>query len=216
MTLRACCSIQTRSQPHFEISMTQYTGINHLAMATGDMDATVRFWRDLLGMRLVAGLGHEGYRQYFFEISATDMIAFFEWEGVEPLVEKDHGVPVRGRYAFDHVAVGVADSEALWEIRDRLEGAGIWVSEPVDHGFIHSVYTFDPNGIALEFSCMVPGVDVREHPRMTDTAPCAAALQGPEPVAGVWPEGTPTPAEDRMVYPGEGHDFLHRKRNRWD
>ncbi len=34
--------------------MATYTGINHLAMATGDMDVTIRFWRDLLGMRLVA------------------------------------------------------------------------------------------------------------------------------------------------------------------
>ena len=35
----------------------RYKGVNHLAMATGDMDRTTRFWRDLLGMRLVAGLG---------------------------------------------------------------------------------------------------------------------------------------------------------------
>ncbi|RPI54551.1 MAG: VOC family protein, partial [Deltaproteobacteria bacterium] len=49
--------------------MAKYTGINHLAMATRDMDSTIRFWRDLLGMRLVAGLGRPGYRQYFFEIS---------------------------------------------------------------------------------------------------------------------------------------------------
>jgi catechol 2,3-dioxygenase-like lactoylglutathione lyase family enzyme len=26
----------------------KFNGINHLAMATGDMDATIRFWRDLL------------------------------------------------------------------------------------------------------------------------------------------------------------------------
>ncbi|MDJ0889006.1 MAG: hypothetical protein QNI89_17000 [Desulfobacterales bacterium] len=26
-----------------------------MAMATGNMDATIRFWRDLLGMRLIAG-----------------------------------------------------------------------------------------------------------------------------------------------------------------
>ena len=37
--------------------MAKFKGINHLAMATGDMDRTTRFWRDLLGMRLVAGLG---------------------------------------------------------------------------------------------------------------------------------------------------------------
>ena len=29
--------------------MPQYTGVNHLAMVTGDMDGTIRFWRDLLG-----------------------------------------------------------------------------------------------------------------------------------------------------------------------
>lgn len=195
--------------------MPKYTGVNHLAMATGDMDATVRFWRDLLGMRLVAGLGHEGYRQYFFEISETDMIAFFEWPGVEPLQEKDHGVPVRGPYAFDHVSIGVPDAEALWAVRDTLEAAGIWVSEPVDHGFIHSVYTFDPNGIALEFSHYVPGVNLRVHPRMTDTAPTEQTMQGPDPVPGAWPDATPTPQEDRMVFPGEGHDFMYRKRNAW-
>ncbi len=28
----------------------KFNGINHLAMATGDMDATIRFWRDLLAI----------------------------------------------------------------------------------------------------------------------------------------------------------------------
>jgi catechol 2,3-dioxygenase-like lactoylglutathione lyase family enzyme len=67
-------------------------------MATGDMDKTIRFWRDLLGMRLVAGLGQPGYRHYFFEFSKTDLLAFFEWLGVEPVQEKDHGQPVSGPF----------------------------------------------------------------------------------------------------------------------
>ncbi len=49
--------------------MVKYSGINHLAMATGDMDSTIRFWRDLLDCRLVAGLGRPNYRHYFFEIT---------------------------------------------------------------------------------------------------------------------------------------------------
>lgn len=28
----------------------KFNGINHLAVATGDMDATIRFWRDLLAI----------------------------------------------------------------------------------------------------------------------------------------------------------------------
>lgn len=196
--------------------MPRYTGVNHLAMATNNMDTTVRFWRDLLGLRIIAGLGHTGYRQYFFEISATDTIAFFEWPKVQPLQEKDHGVPVQGSFAFDHVSLGVEDDEALWELRDKLEAAEIWVSEPVDHGFIHSIYTFDPNGIALEFSCPVQGIDLRAHPRMTDTAPSLQTMCGPDPVPGVWPAATPTPKNERATFPGEGHDFLYRKRNVWD
>jgi catechol 2,3-dioxygenase-like lactoylglutathione lyase family enzyme len=35
--------------------MVRFNGVNHLAMATRDMDRTIRFWRDLIGMRLVAG-----------------------------------------------------------------------------------------------------------------------------------------------------------------
>lgn len=185
-----------------------YTGINHLAMATGDMDATIRFWRDLLGMRLVAGLGRPGYRHYFFEISAQDMIAFFEWPGVAPLPEKDHGVPFKGPYGFDHVSIAVATDDDIWLVKDRLAAAGHWVSEVIDHGFIHSIYAFDPNNIPIEFSAPVATVDLRRHPRMLDRSPSAAAAEGSDPQPGQWPEvTTPTPLEDRTVYPGEGAVF---------
>lgn len=188
--------------------MTSYTGINHLAMATGDMQATIRFWRDLLGMRLVAGLGRPGYRHYFFEISPTDMIAFFEWPGVEPGPEKDHGAPVRGPHTFDHVAVGVASDEDLWELKDRLEAADIWVSEIIDHGFIHSLYAFDPNNIAIEFSAAVPELDVRERPVMLDRDPVDAARQGADPVPEVWPPvQRPLPREQRRIYEGMGSEL---------
>lgn len=183
----------------------RFTGINHLAMATGDMDATIRYWRDLLGMRLVAGLGHPGSRHYFFEISAQDMIAFFEWPGVEPGPDKDHGAPVRGPFTFDHISFGLEDENALWELRDRLDAAGFWVSEVVDHGFIRSLYSFDPNNIAVEFSVPAPGVDLRAQPVMADSAPTPLARQGAEPVPGAWPEpAAPTRPEDRRAYPGEG------------
>jgi len=186
----------------------RYTGINHLAMATADMDATIRFWRDLLGLRLVAGLGRPGYRHYFLEISPTDMLAFFEWPAVEPIEAKDHGVPVKGPFAFDHVSIGVRDRNDLWDVKDRLEAAGFWVSEVIDHGFIFSVYSFDPNNIAIEFSCPVPGVDISSHPIMADRHPSATAKEGAEPQPGHWPAPTPTPLAERRIYPGEGRELV--------
>jgi catechol 2,3-dioxygenase-like lactoylglutathione lyase family enzyme len=193
--------------------MVKFNGINHLAMATGNMDSTIRFWRDLLGMRLVAGLGQPGYRHYFFEISGNDLLAFFEWPGVQPVPEKEHGRPVKGPFVFDHISFGVETEEVLWELKDKLSVAGFWVSEVIDHGFIHSIYAFDPNGIPIEFSHNVEGMNVRKNPTMGDTEPSSAAREGAEPNFAKWPRvSRPTPKEERAVYPGAGSELFHGKK----
>jgi catechol 2,3-dioxygenase-like lactoylglutathione lyase family enzyme len=189
--------------------MARYQGINHLAMVTRDMKATICFWRDLLGMRLIASLGRKGYRHYFFEISENDMIAFFEWPQAEPIAEKDHGVPVKGPVAFDHLSIAVASDDDLWELKDRLETARFWVSEVIDHGFIHSIYSFDPNNIPIEFSAPVAQVDIRARPQLKDRDPLAEALEGSQAQPGKWPAPVNrTPPDQRMIYPGEGVIFV--------
>ncbi len=193
--------------------MVRFVGVNHLAMATGDMDGTIRFWRDLLGMRLVAGLGQKGYRHYFFQISDEDLLAFFEWPGVEPVSPKEHGSPVRGPFVFDHVSFGVATEDDLWELKDRLEAAGFHVSDVIDHGFIHSIYAHDPNGIPIEFSHNVEGIDIRRDPQMKDRAPSEVTLEGAEPRTAAWPRvERPTPSSERIVYPGAGSEYFHGKK----
>jgi len=187
----------------------RFNGVNHLAMATGDMDTTIRFWRDLLGMRLVAGLGEPGYRHYFFEISPTDLIAFFEWEGVKPVRPKEHGEPVKGPFVFDHVSFGMESDADLWELKDKLDAAGFECSDMIDHGFIHSIYAFDPNGIPIEFSANVAGRDVRRTPVMGDTEPVAEARAGAEPQPGRWPAvKKPTLASKRRIYEGAGTELF--------
>ena len=188
----------------------RFNGVNHLAMATGDMDSTIRFWRDLLGMRLVAGLGGPGYRHFFFQLSDKDLLAFFEWPGVQPVPPKDHGRPVRGPFIFDHVSFGVESEDELWELKDRIEAAGFHVSDVIDHGFIHSIYSFDPNGIPIEFSANVPGRDPRKIPRMVDSAPSKITREGPEPQPDKWPAvKRATPKSERAVYPGAGSELYH-------
>jgi catechol 2,3-dioxygenase-like lactoylglutathione lyase family enzyme len=189
--------------------MVKFTGVNHLAFATNDMESTIRFWRDLLGMRLIAGIGRGKLRQYFFELSDHDMIAFFEWPDVEKIPVKDHGVPVAGPFGFDHVSFGVETDNALWDLKDNLEAAGFWVSEMMDHGFIHSIYTFDPNHIPIEFSAAVAGIDLRKNPRMKDKHPSAAAREGHCPQPGHWPKPLEkTPESEKYIFPGEGMALL--------
>lgn len=190
--------------------MIRFNGVNHLAMATGDMDKTIRFWRDLLGMRLVAGLGKPGYRHYFFQISENDLLAFFEWPGVEPVSHKDHGRPVEGPFIFDHVSFGVENEEDLWRLKEALSAAEFHVSDVIDHGFIHSIYSFDPNGIPIEFSHNVESIDIRRNPEMADTQPSEITREGPEPQAKKWPPvDKRTPPKEWRVYPGAGSEFFH-------
>jgi catechol 2,3-dioxygenase-like lactoylglutathione lyase family enzyme len=190
----------------------KFNGINHLAMATGDMDATIRFWRDLLGMHLVGGLGEPGFRHYFFEINQTDLIAFFEWPDVKPVEPKKHGRPVKGPFVFDHVSFGVDSSEALWELKDKLDAAGFECSDVIDHGFIHSIYAFDPNGIPIEFSWTVEGKDIHVKPIMADTEPTTLAKEGPNPQPDRWPAvNNPTPPARRRIYAGAGSELFHGK-----
>jgi catechol 2,3-dioxygenase-like lactoylglutathione lyase family enzyme len=186
--------------------MVRVVGVHHLALVTASLDATIRYWRDLLGLELRAGLGGPGYRQYFFAAGGRTLVAFFEWTGAEAVPEKDHGAPQRGPIVFDHVALELAGDDDLFELRDRLAAAGFWVSEPMDQGFVRSIYSFDPNGVPVEFSVAVPGRDFREAPHFADRAPGPAAAEGPRPRPGAWPPVTA--AGERVVYPGAGSELF--------
>jgi len=183
--------------------MPTFRGVHHVGLVTGDMDETIRFWRDLLGLRLVAGHGDKRYRQYFFELAPQRYVSFFEWPGAEPIEERDPGYAVPGHIAFDHVCLEVVDEEALWGLKDRLEAADCWVTEVVDNGMIISFFTTDPNHITLELCCRVAGVDLGAKPKMLDRDASPLTLEGPEPQHERWPHVTsPTPRTERRVYPG--------------
>ena len=130
--------------------------INHLAFITDDMTKTVRFYRDLLGMELSAGIGHDGYRHYFFRCGNTQ-VAFFEYEGASVMERKFHGSKTAQPLGFDHVAFTVDSREALFGFKDKLEAAGFEVTGGVDHGTIWSIYFFDPNGHRIELAYDDPG-----------------------------------------------------------
>ncbi|MEX2291160.1 MAG: VOC family protein [Mycobacteriales bacterium] len=155
--------------------MPTYQGVNHLALVTNDMDATVRFYRDVLGMRLVGTTGDPKadypYRHYFFSLGPGHAIAFFEWPEVQLPVRKDSGIPASG-ILFDHVSINVSSEGDLDALQASLRAGGYDASDLVDHGFIRSLYCTDPNGISLEFS--VSSRDLDEDPLFEDVDPVPA------------------------------------------
>jgi catechol 2,3-dioxygenase-like lactoylglutathione lyase family enzyme len=157
----------------------RWRGINHLALVTPDMDATVRFYHGVLGMRLVATLKAGPMRHYFFEMGPQNTVAFFEWVGAETFA-KPAGMPGSIPMQFDHLSFNLPDEEALLALRQRLEAAGSEVTPVVEHGIMRSIYFHDPSGIALEASWWA--LDVTGRPADYEDR---RAFADPDPVAAV-------------------------------
>jgi catechol 2,3-dioxygenase-like lactoylglutathione lyase family enzyme len=160
-----------------------WRGINHLALITADMDATVRFYHGVLGARLVATLATPAFRHYFFEIGPQNTLAFFEYHGVElETFAKPAGVPDSRATQFDHLSLNLPDEDALLDLRRRLKEAGCEVTDVVDHHIFRSVYFTDPNGIALEATWWVTdatgrGADYADEHLFADPDPVPAVVE---------------------------------------
>src|SRR6266540_2346184 len=160
-----------------------WRGINHLALVTTDMDATVRFYHGVLGARLVAHLGNRSFRHYFFEFGPEQTVAFFEYRNVrlEPFACPS-GVPDPRKAQFDHLAFNLPDEHALEQLQARLKAHGCEVTDVIDHGFVRSIYFTDPNGIALEASWWVTDPtgrdsDYRDPGLFSDPDPVPAVVE---------------------------------------
>ncbi len=128
-----------------------WRGVNHLALITTDMDATVRFWHGVLDARLVVTLATDAFKHYFFEIAPGNTVAFFEYKGQKiDTFAKPAGVPYEHAAQLDHISFNLPDEDALLRLSNRLKEHGCEVTDVVDHGFLRSIYFNDPNGIALE------------------------------------------------------------------
>jgi len=128
-------------------------GAHHVAYRCRNAEETRAFYEDLLGLPLATVVrdqaGETPFLHLFFQLQDGNFIAFFDvaedadicaWRAKDGL--RDY-----------HYAMEVKDLSELMGFRERLEGAEVDVFGPVDHGFVHSIYFWDPNGVALEFTC---------------------------------------------------------------
>lgn len=140
--------------------MTENSGFSHVDLATKDMEATRRFYEDVLGFPLaradlveIAGRGE--LKHYFFDIGNGQLLGFMSGEEVEgfnrdydPGINAGLGLP-HGVYHFAFNASSEAELEA---VKQRLEARDVRVRGPVDHeGWCKSIYFDDPNGLQLEY-----------------------------------------------------------------
>lgn len=136
--------------------------LHHTAYVTRDLEATRRFYEELIGLPLVATwceidelFGAERvYCHLFFALGDGGALAFFKFAKPE---DEDLFGPTMPATPFHHIALNV-DAETQRAIETRLVAAGY--KEPqmyvLEHGYCRSVYVNDPNGLILEFTLDSP------------------------------------------------------------
>ena len=133
------------------------TMLSHVAYITHDTAATVRFYRELLGMDLVNAVLDDSipstgdpvpYFHSFFRMADGSTVAFFEAPELPPRAPAPH--PAYD--VFQHLALQVDSKEAVDQWYDWLVENDVDVLGPVDHKIIYSIYFHDPNGLRLEIT----------------------------------------------------------------
>ena len=123
-------------------------GINHPALIGRSYDETVKFYTEVLGMRLVLdqhNLDEPRMTHLFFDAGNGCFIAYFVInEGTDlEIPPASDGVGAMG-----HVALNL--DGPIENAMETLTGNGIEFMGPVDRGYERSVYFKDPNGVLVE------------------------------------------------------------------
>ena len=140
-----------------------HRGFSHIGLSTLDLDKTREFYEGVLGFKPVVGdtinIEEGGYlRHLFFDVGRDQLIAFIEPNGIPDVpanydagINRGLGVPA----GFYHFAFEAGSPAALAKTRDALRAKGVEVTDIVDHQWAQSIYFKDPNGLSLEYCCVV-------------------------------------------------------------
>ena len=136
---------------------------HHVAYRCRDAEQTRWFYEDVIGLPLAAALVLEEipglneptpYMHLFFEMANGDMIAFFD----EP--QGATAEQFSRAHSFDrHIAFEVDGEDELLAWQERINNKGVSCLGPIDHGFVKSVYMYDPNGLQVEITTKSPEYD---------------------------------------------------------
>ncbi len=134
-------------------------GFHHVAVAARDLDATHRFYTEVMGFTLVktvaAPTGSPGggwAKHLFYDTGGDGLLAVWDLHddtipsGFDPAISTGLGLPTW----VNHIAFDAPDVEDLQRHCLRWQEHGIEVVE-IDHGWCRSIYATDPNGILVEF-----------------------------------------------------------------
>lgn len=113
-----------------------HVGHDHLMVA--DLDRSIAFYRDLIGMKLVTLYGKQAAFMSFDD--------YHHHLGLNTWESKDGTPPPKGHTGLYHIAFVYPDRVALGQAIDRVRRAGFKLTGSADHGASEAVYLDDPDG----------------------------------------------------------------------
>jgi len=132
--------------------------LHHTAYVTRDMEATRKFYEDVIGLPLMSTFCESDelfgavrtYMHTFFGLGDGSALAFFQF--ADPADQELFG-PKMPFSPFHHIALYV-DRPTQDAIEARIKAAGYTEPEHfiLEHGYCRSVYVTDPNGMIIEFT----------------------------------------------------------------
>jgi catechol 2,3-dioxygenase-like lactoylglutathione lyase family enzyme len=135
--------------------IAEWRGFHHIALVTPDLDATIRFYGDVLGMKVGTIIGGEAQRgrHCFIQPGETEAwgLHFFEYLEAELFAEvgfTDRFAFMRG--ALQHMAFRLPNEVAAGKLRDHLAKQEVEVSPINEFGPIRNFLFTDNNGLLLE------------------------------------------------------------------
>lgn len=136
--------------------MINVQGLHHVAYRCKSAKETVEFYTKLLDMPFRIALADNRvpstkewspHIHIFFEMNDGSHLAFFEVPQSPPM-----GLDPNTPDWVQHLAMKVPDVATLEKYKERLQGAGVDVIGPTNHGLCKSIYFFDPNGHRMELA----------------------------------------------------------------
>lgn len=130
--------------------------IHHVAYRCRDAKETVEFYQRVLNMDFQLAIAEDEvpstkepdpYMHVFLDAGMGNVLAFFELPTKEPM-DRDRNTPEW----VQHIAFEVATLDDLMAAKAHIEGEGLDVLGPVNHGVFKSIYFFDPNGHRIELA----------------------------------------------------------------
>ena len=162
------------------------SGINHVAVLTGDTERFLEFYGSVFGATHEVLQEHDGFKLTLVWVGPTSELNVFELDGN---AEHERQVPMFGRGRLDHLALEAASLDAFDEIRERLLARHSTDGFVTDFGHILSLFFRDPDGLEAEVCVQNP-----------DAQPGVRNPPG-TPAQRYHPAGTPPPDESRDAHP---------------